>query len=230
MGQQAQWKYCVLVDGNVGASRLGELSRYRFVVLWVASTAPQVALATRLRPWMHYVPLRSDLEDLETSLLWLRNHDNAARVLADTLHDCLHPLLQRGHMVTSVRHTIRSLPEPAAPEEDMEAQLRYVWDTCRSAIYVLMDNRGNVILFRPFAHVQFRNTWGALTFEPAGLQPFLEHAQRLFPSQERIIPDTARWWSNAGLVCNVMPPGGWGESLLPELYELLCAAGQRARQ
>jgi hypothetical protein len=70
LSRQTLWKYSILVDGNVGASRLGELAELQFLVFWVYSEQPQVGMAwCGLRAWVHYIPVRSDLSDLEAHLL-----------------------------------------------------------------------------------------------------------------------------------------------------------------
>ena len=35
-----------------------------------------------LEPWVHYVPVRYDLGDVVERLLWLREHDDEARLIA----------------------------------------------------------------------------------------------------------------------------------------------------
>ena len=105
-----------------------------------------------------------------------------------------------------------------------EAALWRLWNLQRSGILVLLGPAGDVLLFAPFVNLHFRNDW-RWRFDPPGLKRFLNRAQRVAP-RARVLREPARWWANGSLVCNILPPGGWGESMLPELYELLRETGQ----
>jgi len=47
-----------------------------------------------LSPWIHYVPLKSDLSDVREKLEWVSKHDEAARKIAERgtlfIHDLLY--------------------------------------------------------------------------------------------------------------------------------------------
>ena len=229
MQAQAKCKYYVLVDGNVGASRLGELAELRFVILWVRSWLPQVSHAhSALHPWVHYVPLRGDLSNLEASLLWLRCNDDDAQAMATALHGALRPRLERVAMEEELARTCQQLPGPMESRHFADA-LRWVWRELRSAVYVLLAPDGQLLEFRPFAHRKYCNAWGAgLRLESGTLRAFLQKS-RSVAGPERILLDVRRWWANGSLVCNVMPTGVWGESMLVELHAMLLGAGARWR-
>jgi len=226
MRQQEQWKYYVLVDGNMGASRLGELAQRCFVVLWVRTTLPQVShTRAPLIAWEHFVPLATDLSDLEQMLLWCRHNDDHAQQIAENMRDALSPLLHRTALEASLARTLRYLPPPSS-EESLRSIMRWLWDRRRSGIYVLLGSHGKVLMFRPFANQDFRNDWDVLR-DTSKIRVFLKRARALWPNDRaRIIQDSQRWWSNGCLVCNVMPSGVWGESMMPEIYQLVMEAGK----
>jgi len=227
MREQAAWKFYVLVDGNVGASRLGELAELQFTVLWVRTTLPQVTHAWRgMRPWKHYVPIKTDLSDLEAQLLWCRQNDKAAHDIALALHALLAPHLTKEGIEAEVAETLAHLPPPV-PTSKFCASMWRAWFTRRSAIYVLICPRGHLLSFEPFANEGFRNTWSGLQFDPPEQAAFLARAQALWPSPARVLTDSSRWWENGALVCNVLPRGVWGEAMLIELHALLIAAARR---
>lgn len=223
MSRQNNWKYYVLVDGNVGASRLGELARRCFLLLWVRTSLPQVSYADdSLVAWTHYVPIRENLADLESKLHWARSNDASVRRMAEALRDTLLPTLKQTAIDRGVARTISSLPSPLPPDRFRNAML-WLWNERRSGIYVLMSPRGRVLKFAPFANASYCNDWN-LSAELVG--PFLVEARRLWPSKERVLEDTSRWWSNGALVCNVMPRGIWGEAMMSEIYAMLRNSGQ----
>ena len=227
MREQAAWKFYVLVDGNVGASRLGELAEFQFTVLWVRTSLPQVAHAWRgMRPWRHYVPIKTDLSDLEAQLLWCRQNDKAAHEISLALHALLAPHLTKEGIEAEVAETLAHLPPPL-PTSQFCASMWRAWFTRRSAIYVLICPRGHLLSFEPFANQGFRNAWSSLQFDPPGQAAFLARAQALWPSPARVLTDSSRWWENGALVCNVLPRGVWGEAMLIELHALLTAAARR---
>jgi hypothetical protein len=127
---------------------------------------------------------------------------------------------------------IQRLAPPISQAHGFEAALDAFWSQKRSAIYVLMAADGRIVMFAPFVNLDYRNAW-SWRFEPEGLHAFLARAHRVSRAMD-VLPDTRQWWRNGTLVCNVLPPGGWGESLLPELHTLLthaCArAGRRGKE
>lgn len=221
MAEQAKYKFAVLVDGNVGAARLGELAHYEFLVLWVASTLPQVCYAEQLLPWRHYVPVATDLCDLEAQLHWCQEHDGEAKAMAEAMRELLVPQMSRRALESATRQVVAALPGPLQNNSFCQS-VWYAWHTHRNAIYVLIDPQGEILAFQPFANADYRND-GLLRFEQGSPTRFLAHAQRLWPRAPSALADHRRWWANGGLVCNVQATPIWGDSMLSEFYLLLSA-------
>jgi len=221
---QQRWKYAILLDGNVGAARLLDLAAGFFTLLLPASDAPQVRWRSALVPWEHFVPLRADLGDLAERLLYLRANDDVAYSLAQNLHQTLSPMRRDKNLLNrTMREDLLSLE---APSEAIHASLSWIWSQCRAAIYCLLDDRMRLVLFLPFANASFTNDWHqSLKTDSESLPAFLAKAKRRFGGPLVTLPPE-RWWSNAGLVCNVMPRGIWGEAYLLELHALLVAQAQ----
>jgi hypothetical protein len=229
LAAQARWKYYVLVDGNVGASRLGELAELRFVVLWARSRLPQVMHARELQPWVHFVPLSLDLSDLEERLLWCRANDTTARSIAEALHDLVAPRLSQRRLERVLARTLQELPAPLATEA-FSAAAWWLWEKRRSGVYVLMKDCGELLEFRPFANAQYTNTWPAEAIEPAKVTAFLDRCAALWPNHAPVTLPPRRWWSNGALVCNVLPRNVWGDSMLAELHCMILGSGAALRQ
>ena len=222
---QALWKYYVFVDGNVGASRLGELAEQLFVVLWVRSELPQVSHAWKgLEPWTHFVPVRADLEDLEASLLWCRANDAEARRIAQALHDLLAPCLTQRGLEEELACELKRLPPPLS-EERFGDSLRWIWRTRRSAVYVLLSPRGELLEFRPLANAAYENDWPREVIHEDKVALFLQRCRALWPEQPAVSLPPRNWWSNGALVCNVLPRGVWGESMLVEFHCMIIGSG-----
>lgn len=93
--------------------------------------------------------------------------------------------------------------------------LRYLFFHTRCGVWVsIRDNK--VVLFTPFANVDFRNNYGhRIKCTEAGLDPGAYAALKGSVTRRRpeaVEPDVHRWWLNGGIVCNVIPHNVWGTS------------------
>ncbi|XP_028292086.1 LOW QUALITY PROTEIN: protein O-glucosyltransferase 2 [Gouania willdenowi] len=76
-----KYKYQINVDGTVAAYRLPYLLAGDSVVLKQDSTYYE-HFYNQLRPWEHYIPLRTDLKDLLEKIQWARDHDEEVKKIA----------------------------------------------------------------------------------------------------------------------------------------------------
>lgn len=81
MAEQVGYKYLLNVEGNGAAYRLGQMMGMGCVIMIVESRW-KVWFENFLEPMKHYVPIKSDLSDLEDKILWLRKHDKEAKKIA----------------------------------------------------------------------------------------------------------------------------------------------------
>ena len=220
MAHQAECKFYILMDGNVGASRLGELGMHRFLILWVKSYLPQPALARVMEPWKHYVPVT--VASLEETVAWYQSHDADAQQIADAAHALVAPLLARASLEAQLAQTVRGLPPPL-PCSDFWKQLRWFWEFKRTAVYVLVDPAGEVEAFTPLLNRGFRNRWNLKDrhVHPPGMQAFVRR-------NPGILTDPSKWWGNGDLVCNRAMP--WANTMLPEYHALISAATKLLNQ
>lgn len=81
--QHFQYKYLLDVDGNSCTySRCRWILLSNSVLLKVRSLNMQWYYKA-LEPWVHFVPVRSDLIDLESTLVFLKREDQIAKAIAD---------------------------------------------------------------------------------------------------------------------------------------------------
>lgn len=216
--QQATYKYAIYLPGNVGAARLGALLGLGFVILAVEPTGPALGLWRRLRADEHYVRLDADLRNLRSELVRLRGDDAAARRLSEAARALWRRELTREALEVATAKELLQLPPP--DDARLLRSLDYVWTNCRAAVYALLDGRGRLRLFVPFANEAFHNGWRRPPpSNPRPLDRFL-HLVRSSTRETHHLP-WQRWWTNGGLVCNVLPPDVWGESMLAVLRLLL---------
>lgn len=79
--EQSTYKYIVHVDGHVAAFRLAAEMFCESVIL-KCSSPWRLWYSELLQPYVHYVPVSSDLRDLYEKIEWCRNNDEACETIA----------------------------------------------------------------------------------------------------------------------------------------------------
>jgi hypothetical protein len=130
--QQCTYKYIINIDGHVSAYRLSMELDSGSVVLLVES---EYALwfESELKPYEHYVPIKSDLSDLLSQIRWCKQHDTecqqivanakqfyATRLTKNGLLDYLESLLWKLKRITG---TYVYAPSPLLRQFKEEASL-----------------------------------------------------------------------------------------------------------
>lgn len=80
--EQSTYKYIIHVEGHVQAYRLSIELAMRSVILLVESKY-KLWYQDRLVPWVHYVPVQSDLSDLDKRIQWCLSHDEECKQIAE---------------------------------------------------------------------------------------------------------------------------------------------------
>ena len=75
-----KFKYLLVVDGNTWPSRMQSYLQTNSVILYNGIFIDFYLWI--LKPWVHYVPVRTDLEDLEEKMDWLLSNDYKAQEIA----------------------------------------------------------------------------------------------------------------------------------------------------
>ena len=219
--QQARFKYTVYLDGNVGAGRLGALLGLGFVVVAPPSERPATFLRRHMQEFVHYIPVKKDLSDLRDAIVWLRNNDEQARLVAERALALHGQLCEKASMEAAMGAILRGLPCPRDDDVVLLRTLRHIWENSRSAIYVLVNLKRGIAIFAPFANKKYENeAGGRLLLEGGSLGEFLKLVKSRSGETVSLLPPT-RWWTNGHLVCNVMPDDVWGESMLAEIRLLI---------
>jgi hypothetical protein len=82
LDQQAKYKYILNLEGHVAAYRLSyELSSGSVVLL--AGSKWKIWYSDYIKPYVHYVPVAENLEDLITQIEWCTVHDEECREIAE---------------------------------------------------------------------------------------------------------------------------------------------------
>jgi hypothetical protein len=91
MNEQVCYKYLINISGHTSSNRENWILKSGCLMLAVESLYDDYTwIKNNIKPWKHYVPIKSDLSDLEEKILWCRSNDDEckqivkrARVFAD---------------------------------------------------------------------------------------------------------------------------------------------------
>jgi hypothetical protein len=81
-----EFKYVVVLLGNEARStsgRLAHLIAHSGSVVLLQDSAFRYHFSSRLKPWVHYVPLNYAASDLAEKVAWLQSHDDLARKIVE---------------------------------------------------------------------------------------------------------------------------------------------------
>ena len=84
--EQAKFKYLVNVQNNGFADRLWRILALKVVVLQEMHAFREF-FYDMLIPWVHYVPIKTDLSDLCEKIQWAKDNDDKARIIAENAHE-----------------------------------------------------------------------------------------------------------------------------------------------
>lgn len=81
--QQSNYKFLINVDGHVSAFRLSlELSMGSCILLVESPEKWKMWFSDLLEPYVHYIPIKSDLSDLMDQLSWCLKNDSKCKTIA----------------------------------------------------------------------------------------------------------------------------------------------------
>jgi hypothetical protein len=77
------YKYLIVLNGQSASGRLAQFLRYSgAVILLQDSTEIKYHFSSRLKPWVHYVPIAYNGADVIEKIQWLQRNDEKAHTLA----------------------------------------------------------------------------------------------------------------------------------------------------
>ena len=106
--EQSNYKYIINVDGHVSAYRLSlELAMYS-VILKVDSEW-KIWFSHLLKPYKHYVPVKSDLSDLVEQIKWCKKNDKICEQIAINARFFYEKYLSKSSTLDYLQHTLCEL-------------------------------------------------------------------------------------------------------------------------
>ena len=79
--EQSEYKYIIHIDGHVSAFRLSYEFSMNSVILLVNSNW-KIWFSNMIKPYVHYVPVKSDLSDIYDQIKWCKENDEKCKQIA----------------------------------------------------------------------------------------------------------------------------------------------------
>lgn len=93
-GEQSNYKYILHIDGHSSAFRLSlEMSMGSVILL--CESKYYTWYRKNLKEYVHYVPVKKDLSDLESQIIWCINHDSECQKIAENAMNFYNTFLQK---------------------------------------------------------------------------------------------------------------------------------------
>lgn len=84
---QLNYKYQMLIHGNASSFSNSGWRFFSDSVVFISDSLWTQWYYNELKPYVHYVPVKRDLEDLVEKILWAKNHDSESRKIAGYFHN-----------------------------------------------------------------------------------------------------------------------------------------------
>ncbi len=88
------YKYVISIEGNVAQFRLSLELGYNSVILLVKSDYG-VWFQSMLKPWIHFVPVKSDLSDLMDKIHWCKTNNDKCKIIASNALEFYHKYINK---------------------------------------------------------------------------------------------------------------------------------------
>lgn len=108
LSEQRKYKYIVHVDGHVSAFRLSGMLRMNSVVLMVESDW-KMWYSDMLRPYEHYIPVKSDLSDIYEQIDWCRENEEMCELIAYNANQFASQVLSKNGMMDYTQKLLMDL-------------------------------------------------------------------------------------------------------------------------
>lgn len=106
--QQSQYKYVLEIEGNVAAHRIASDMLFGSVPLIVES-GYRLWFEHLLKPYVHYIPIKSDFSDLVEKLRWCHTHDEECHQIAKNARQFALDILKKEVIMNVFINSINSI-------------------------------------------------------------------------------------------------------------------------
>ena len=161
--EQSKYKYIVNINGHSSAFRLSSELAMKSVILLVESKY-KLWFTDYLKPYVHYVPIKGDLSDLEEKIMWCRDNDVKCKEISinardfydeylceDGVYDYLQKLfveMSKGYYKYPEKSRIELQEiEQQKLMEEYRINIEYdILNDIKHNVYKIRDKEGNILI------------------------------------------------------------------------------------
>jgi hypothetical protein len=151
--EQSKYKYIINIDGHVSAFRLSLEMSMGCCILLVQSTIPvekgngkngggwKMWFSHLLKPYVHYVPIKSDLSDLVEKIQWCRDNDEKCKKISEEAMAFSKEMLTRDSILDYMQNLMVQLKTSIAGHSPLGTNANIVYGTDPLVIQNLAQTR-----------------------------------------------------------------------------------------
>lgn len=119
--QQSNYKYLINVDGHVSAFRLSlELSMGCCILMVESIEKWKMWFSDMLEPYIHYVPVKSDLSDLIDQIKWCQKNDDKCKKIAHNSLNFYNKYLTKKGVLDNLEKTLFTLRDEMYGKDNLK--------------------------------------------------------------------------------------------------------------
>lgn len=123
--EQSNYKFLINVDGHVSAFRLSlELSMGCCILMVESAEKWKMWFSDLLEPYVHYIPVKANLEDLIDQMKWCLKNDNKCKVVAQNALNFYNKYLTKRGVLDNLQKTLFRLKEEMYPNGSSQPRIK----------------------------------------------------------------------------------------------------------
>ncbi len=106
MAEQSNYKFILILDGHISPVRIGA-SMGLYSLLLIPDSNYTIWVQEYLKPWIHYVPIKSDLCDLIDKIKWCKEHDSKCKKMAEESYKLYKQHVSKDGMLSHIEKVLK---------------------------------------------------------------------------------------------------------------------------
>lgn len=112
MNEQIKYKYILNIDGHSNPNRTSYLLQLNSLILMVESKYVVGNIcwySNVLQPFIHYIPIKYDLSDLEEKIIWCQNNDNECYKIVNNANKLYHDIINKKNILLYTSYVLNNI-------------------------------------------------------------------------------------------------------------------------
>lgn len=166
--KQSGYKYVIHIEGHVESFRLSMELAMNSVVLMIKSKW-KIWYSDKLKPWIHYVPVKEDLSDLLHQILWCKKNDEKCKIIAEEARKFYDENLSKKSILSEMKNKLVDLahicslpPYSVVKKEDIQTGIENMFVNSQISKFLKFnDSKLSEKWFREYKFKKIERTYNA---------------------------------------------------------------------